>query len=105
MISKRTPEGHITYISPACRSLLGYEPEELLGQNASEFYHPDDRQMVLTMLEPVFHSAAVTTATYRIRRKDGRYIWFETRSRGIKNAENGKWQEIICSSRAVKGRD
>ncbi len=104
MISKRTSDGHITYVSPACRSLLGYEPEELVGQNAYQFYHPDDLQMVLTALEPVFHSATVTTATYRIRRKDGRYIWFETRSQGIDNAENGKLQEIICSSRDVTER-
>jgi PAS domain-containing protein len=40
MISKHTPEGFYTYASPACRSLLGYDPEELVGRDAYEFFHP-----------------------------------------------------------------
>ena len=42
MISKHTPEGVYTYASSACRSLLGYDPEELVGRDAYEFLHPDD---------------------------------------------------------------
>ena len=42
MISRHTPDGVYRYVSPACRTLLGYEPEELLDHSRIEFLHPDD---------------------------------------------------------------
>ena len=42
VISRHTPEGVYTYVSSACRSLLGYEPEELVGRSAHELFHPED---------------------------------------------------------------
>ncbi len=44
MISRHTPDGVYRYVSPACRTLLGYEPEELVGHSAFEFFYPDDRE-------------------------------------------------------------
>ena len=44
MISRHDLEGHYLYASPACRSLLGYEPEELVGKPMHEtahYSHPD----------------------------------------------------------------
>ena len=40
------PAGVILYASPATRSLLGRDPDELLGLRASELVHPDDRVRV-----------------------------------------------------------
>jgi PAS domain S-box-containing protein len=34
--------GGIQRASPACRTILGYEPEEMVGRNGIEFVHPDD---------------------------------------------------------------
>ena len=48
MISKHTSEGVYTYASPACRALLGYEPEELVGHSANEFFHPEDLEQTKT---------------------------------------------------------
>src|SRR5205085_5352803 len=31
-----------TYVSPACRRLYGYEPEEAMAMTATEIIHPDD---------------------------------------------------------------
>ncbi len=42
MISKHTPDGVYLYVSPACRALLGYDPEELIGRSGYEFFHPED---------------------------------------------------------------
>ena len=35
-------DGKLTYVSPACRRLLGYSPAELCSLSAFEFIHPDD---------------------------------------------------------------
>src|SRR5690606_20778064 len=42
MISRRTPDGVFLYASPACRALLGYEPEQLLERTIHDFADPAD---------------------------------------------------------------
>jgi len=37
-----TQEGLISYISPNCARMLGYDPGEVIGVSAVEFIHPDD---------------------------------------------------------------
>jgi len=104
MISKHTPEGVYTYASPACRSLLGYEPEELLGHSAYEFFHPEDLEAIKKSHSSVLELPDTYTVSYRIRRKDGSYLWFETSSRTIREPETGAVQEIISTSRDITER-
>ena len=42
--------------------------------------------------------------SYRIRRKDGTYTWFETVSRGIRDAQTGNVIEIQSASRDISER-
>ena len=46
IITRKDLNGHRTYISPACREVLGYEPEELIGTTPIGNAHPDDRAAV-----------------------------------------------------------
>ncbi|HVT55027.1 MAG TPA: MASE4 domain-containing protein [Xanthobacteraceae bacterium] len=57
--------GDIIQVSPSSFNILGYTPEEMAGQNAIQFIHPDD-------LDP-------TREEMRIARKGGRTRNFETR--------------------------
>ena len=36
-----SPEGRYLYVSPACTSLLGYSPEDMLGKPVNHFFHPE----------------------------------------------------------------
>ena len=42
LVIRTTPDGRYTYVSPAVRRMLGYEPDELLAQAPFETVHPDD---------------------------------------------------------------
>src|SRR5262249_41472790 len=43
LISRTDPSGRCIYVSPSCRDLLGYEPEEIVGKLALvDLAHPDD---------------------------------------------------------------
>lgn len=42
MIGVSSTDGVYSYVSPSVRDQLGYEPSQLVGQNAFEFLHPDD---------------------------------------------------------------
>ncbi|CAN5892552.1 hypothetical protein BH18ACT11_BH18ACT11_28830 [soil metagenome] len=104
MISKHTPEGVYTYASPACRSLLGYEPEELVGHFAYEFVHPDDQEPTRTTHSLMLQHPDPYTVSYRIRRKDASYVWFETTTRRVRQPGTDEVLEMIAVSRDITGR-
>lgn len=101
MISTHDDRGSYTYVSPVCRSLLGYEPTDLLGHDAFELIHPEDHEDCRKSHERVVKEGNPHTASYRIRQKSGKYIWFETRSRLIRNPTTGEIGEIIAISRDI----
>ncbi len=104
LISRHARDGVFLYASPASYRLLGYEPEELVGRSAYEMFHPEDVEQILNMHERILELPEAYTATYRIRRKDGSYTWFETASRTIHDPETGEAREILSSSRDISDR-
>lgn len=104
MISRHTPEGIYHYVSPACRKLLDYEPEEMLEHPAFEFLHPEDINKVIESRERVNQSAEVDMLTFRMRRKDGTYVWVEAVSHSIRDEGTGAVKEIQVSARDITER-
>jgi diguanylate cyclase (GGDEF)-like protein/PAS domain S-box-containing protein len=49
----------ISYASPATQSLLGLEPEAVLGREASELIHPDDVERVVLQMSSLVRAHAV----------------------------------------------
>jgi len=103
LIARHTPEGVYLYASPACERLLGYTPDELLTLPAYAWVHPDDIPAVAAAHATALAGDETGTVTYRARRKDGRYTWFETTSRAIRDPETGG-VEIQCASRDIDAR-
>ena len=102
MISKHSWDATYIYVSPACRKLLGYEPEELIGNSAYVFIHPDDidkvRRNHIGLLETAKDQSI---ESYRIRKKDGGYAWFESNNQVVFNPRTALVEEIVCVSRDV----
>lgn len=77
MLWRVNAEAVFTYVSPGVTKLMDYEPEEMVGTNAFDYFHPDDLERVqgkhaaLSPDAPEFHDV------HRYRRKDGSYIVFE----------------------------
>ncbi|MBZ0266218.1 response regulator [bacterium] len=104
MISEITLEGLFTYVSPVCRKLLGYDPEELIGKSAYEFVHPDDLSRVHESHKTFFEDSTSSTIEYRYRKKDGKYIWLES-SGHVKTKEGSTHPaSIVASSRDISDR-
>jgi diguanylate cyclase (GGDEF)-like protein/PAS domain S-box-containing protein len=70
-----------TYVSPSSREILGYEPEELFGGHALELVHPDDRDQVGGVMKELGPGMPSANLTFRMRRKDGSYVWIDGRYR------------------------
>lgn len=73
------PDGIIRYESPSSASILGYPEGSLLGKNAFDFIHPEDREQVLSDFSAVHNRCNSGIPTeYRIRRADGSYLYVES---------------------------
>jgi PAS domain S-box-containing protein len=84
LIALHTTEGNYTYISPSVEMLLGYTPQEMLGKNPYQFFHPDDQERI----REESHDLAIRgetnlTIAFRMRRSDGTYRWFETKTQPL----------------------
>jgi signal transduction histidine kinase len=61
-------DAEITFVSPACRQLLGCPPEWLLGPYAGWLarVHPDDRELVLAAVAQLHRQNQPVTCEYRL---------------------------------------
>lgn len=83
--------GGIKYVSPNVALVLGYKPEEMLDEkfNFNDIIHPDDLNRIL--LEIKEHSQIqqdVYEQEYRIRKKEGNYIWIHDFTKATRNKKN-----------------
>ena len=73
-------DGDVDYVSPAVERVLGYTPSELLGEDAFEFVHPEDREIAAEAFADVItNPEAEINAEYRTKAADGSYRWIEVR--------------------------
>lgn len=72
--------GVVQYESPSIEQIYGYKQSDLVGEPVSEYFHPDDRERVMTAFQAVVDSEeGVTQAVeYRHKLADGTYLWVES---------------------------
>lgn len=74
--------GVIKYESPSIEHLLGYKPEELIGENAFEYIHPEDRQGAFELFSEVVEANTDQTTgrfDFRFRHRNGSWVWLEAK--------------------------
>ena len=65
------------YVSPSSERLFGYPPEELLNGLAGQTCHPEDQEALGEHMAALARGADTAPIGYRIRCKDGAYLWVE----------------------------
>ncbi|MBX0322373.1 PAS domain-containing sensor histidine kinase [Halomicroarcula sp. F13] len=96
--------GTYTYVNAAAEHILGFDPDALVGQDAFEYIHPEDRDEVRTRFEALVRTDdefAADTATYRHRASDGSWVWLESR---MSNLTDSELRGYVVSSRVVTDR-
>lgn len=101
IISRHAPDGTYLYASPSCKTLLGFKPEELVGSNAYKFLHHEDISKFRKVINRRKEHSQDQTVTYRIRRKEGEYRWFESNIRIVRDQQSRSIREIQSASRDV----
>jgi len=104
IISRHSTDGTYLYLSVSCKTWLGYTAEELVGFNLFKLIHHDDVAKVRKVFNRRKRTPNHQTVTYRIRRKEGDYRWFESNLRLIRDEEKHFIKEIQAASRDVNER-
>ena len=74
----------IFYASPALKIILGYEPEELLGDFRPDLVHPEDLPAAQSRLTNLVEVPGQTQRSrVRMKHKNGEYRWIEVISRNL----------------------
>lgn len=97
IVLRCTLDGTIRYVAPSVTRLLGWEPEQLVGQPIGRYCHPDD--MPVTIAVRGASVGEVVTSRRRLPRIDGSYVWIESTAQ-IVPGPNGEL-EIQSSARDV----
>ena len=78
------------YVSPQVEMILGYTPEEWIADSDLwiDSVHPEDREYAVAFEhERYIDLASYPPAEYRMRRKDGEYIWILEKARLIRGED------------------
>jgi PAS domain S-box-containing protein len=66
--------GNFVQVSPSSLAIVGYEPSELIGRNASEFLHPDDLEDTRSEMRAARRGALKRNFETRYIHKDGHAV-------------------------------
>jgi PAS domain S-box-containing protein len=79
--------GRFTYVSTAVKHILGYNPQDIVGKNISDFVYPEDLKLFPQQIRKII-SNTLESSDYRLIEKSGAVHW--VRSSGKAIYENGK---------------
>jgi len=97
-------EGKLTFVSPSVKRVLGYDPEEILGQGISQYVHIDEFINKEFIIDNFLSFAKQTSrAEHRVRNKLGQYRIMESSIQFM--MEDPDINGVIFTSRDVTERN
>jgi PAS domain S-box-containing protein len=103
LVCLHNKDGTYQYVSPSVFPLLGYRPEELIGESPYNFFMSEDREWLeQNPHRQTLEGQHVLNVQYRFRKKDGGYIWLETYTSPV--TKDGVITSFQTSSRDITER-
>lgn len=103
IISIIDTDGVYQYLSPTVERILGYDPQEGIGDHAFEYIHPEDRERVSDAFQAwVSNPEQSQSVEYRTRHADGSWRWIE--GRGNSYVDNPDVEGYIINNRDITER-
>lgn len=103
MIAQTDLLGICEYASPSLKTVLGYDPKDMLGKSMFEYVHPDDLNNVLEIVRRALVAGTSAKFEYRYRHADGHYVWLESSGNPVLD-EKGQLTGAVLSTRDITQR-
>lgn len=94
-------DGRCEFISQACAKFMGAELADIAGHGWYAYVHPEDLQRAGTAWAEAIQQKQVFVTEYRLRRFDGKYVWYLHRA-VPRLGEAGELIEWIGSSTDIE---
>ncbi|WP_147822581.1 sensor histidine kinase [Salidesulfovibrio onnuriiensis] len=100
-----SPEGEYLYVSPACKDICGYAPEDFFRDPLlmNRLIHPDDREGVTMRMAALENMRKPMDFDCRIVDRDGNTRWIAHNSLPVES-EQGVFLGVRASVRDISGR-
>jgi PAS domain S-box-containing protein len=102
MVNMLDTNGVFSFATPSHERILGYKPEEMIGTNAFEYLHPEDRERVVCSFINSL-TTGIAHEIFRFRHKDGHYVWLEASSNLTYDRE-GLYTGVVVGSKDITKR-
>ena len=87
LIVESSSDGKFIYITPNCKEVLGYEPEDLLGRSIFQYIHEEDKEAVFKEFIRIITEQTPGKAVFRYSHKNGNWKWFECTGNTYQSAD------------------
>ncbi len=96
------PTSRLLYVSPSVENLLGYPPDELTGERAFNFVHPNDQERCKRVMTEALTEGGRPRVEFRIRTKNSGYLWVESVGKELEGP--GTRRELVMTTRDISER-
>lgn len=97
-------DGRVRFVSPSITQLGGFDPANLLGQDAAMLVAPEDRESAANShIMTLRGGGAVVCFEYRTLTASGEQRWFETHSRAVRD-DSGVVDGVVSVLRDISDR-
>lgn len=98
-------EGDITFITPSCRSVLGYQPELLVNSKLLQWIHSKDVDNVTFMVKSIFKGRKFSgDVEFQIKKRDGTYLDAEAKISAIEEGDSAEIKRLVLVIRDITVR-
>ncbi len=104
MICRIKPDYTLIYVSPVYKVAFGYLPEEVIGSNVEVFIHPEEAHILESLRIDLTPQKSSAIIKFRLKHKDGHYIWTETTVRAIFDENTQELSEYYTVTRDITER-
>ena len=103
VITQIDHQQNICYASPSVERVLGYKPEDYIGQNIFQFIHPDDlKSTTAAFIQGLQEIGRAISIEHRLKHKNGSWPFFQTVGRGILDESGNRL--VVANSRDITER-
>ncbi|MFY9605903.1 MAG: PAS domain S-box protein [Thermoplasmata archaeon] len=103
LIAQVDAKGVYLYASPSHKSVLGYEPKDLVGKTLFGFIYPDDLDSVVREFTSAAPTSPPSALDVRFRHSAGHYVWLNTVAKAMFDSD-GKMMGGIMAGRELASR-
>ncbi|MET3683144.1 diguanylate cyclase (GGDEF)-like protein/PAS domain S-box-containing protein [Alkalibacillus flavidus] len=95
--------GIIQYASPSYKTILGFAPEQFIGESLLHKLHEEDGADILSAFEHAKRTGEPVAIEFRQRHQNGDWLWFELQAKPIYD-ENHEFHQMVVVTRNISDR-